>query len=194
MNFSDVSDRVLAFERIFDAPREIVFAMWTHPKHLIRWQGPRGHGLSVCEVDFRVGGSWRFCIDSGPEETWIWGTYHLIEEPSKLVYSYSMNWHRYETLITLHFDDLGDGRTRLRFRQEGFGSAPDRADHGWGWTTSLDRLAEQLLSMQTAGLLNDLLWREPRSGGVAEDFAEAARRAAAEREQDPKAAIPPSLR
>jgi uncharacterized protein YndB with AHSA1/START domain len=194
MNFIDISDRVLAFERIFAAPREIVFAMWTHPKHLIRWQGPRGHALTTCEVDFRVGGSWRFCIGKGSDESWVWGTYRAIEEPSKLVYSYSMNWHRYETLVTVYFDDLGDGRTKIRFRQEEFGNAGDCDDHRWGWAAALDKLAEQLLLMQTAGLFSDLLWREPRSSGVAEDFAEAARRAAEERARDPQAAIPPRFR
>lgn len=48
--------------------------------------------------------------------------------------------------------------------------------------------------MQTAGLFNDLLWKEPRSNGVAEDSAEAARRAAAERGRDPVAAIPRRFR
>lgn len=194
MNAIDGSDRVLAFERIFNAPRDVVFAMWTNPKHLIKWQGPRGHSLTTCEVDLRVGGSWRFCIAKGADESWVWGTYHAIEAPSKLVYSYSMNWHRYETLITLHFDDLGDGRTKLRFRQEGFGTAGDCGDHRWGWMAALDKLGEQLVLAQTAGLFNDLLWREPRSNGTAEDFAEAARRAADELARDPVETIPPQFR
>lgn len=194
MNVMSTSDRVLAFERIFNAPRRIVYAMWTHPRHLIRWYGPRGHSITTCEVDFRVGGGWRFCMDQGTQETWVWGTYHAIEEPSKLVFSSSMDWHRYETLVTIHFDDLGDGRTKMRFRQEEFGNAPDCDDHRWGWTSALDKLTEQLVLMHTAGLFNDLLWKEPRSNGVAEDFAEAARRATEERERDPQAAIPPRFR
>lgn len=194
MNVMSKSDRVLAFERVFDAPREIVFAMWTHPKHLIRWYGPRGHSLTTCEVDFRVGGGWRFCMDQGTQETWVWGTYHVIEAPSKLVFSSSMDWHRYETLVTVHFDDLDDGRTKMRFRQEEFGNFEDCEDHRWGWTSALDKLSEQLLFMHTAGLFNDLLWTEPRSNGVAEDFAEAARRADEERSNNPEDAVPPRFR
>jgi len=194
MNVMSKSDRVLAFERVFDAPREIVYAMWTHPKHLIRWYGPRGHSLTTCEVDFRVGGGWRVCMFQGADETWVWGTYHAIEEPSKLVFSSSMHWHRYETLVTIHFDDMGDGRTNMRFRQEEFGNFEDCEDHRWGWTSALDKLSEQLAFMHTAGLFNDLLWKEPRSSGVAEDFAEAARRAKEERERDPVSAVPPRFR
>jgi len=193
MNMMNTSDRVLAFERTFDAPREIVFAMWTNPKHMIRWYGPRGHSLTSCELDVRVGGGWRACMFNGDLETWVWGTYHAIEEPSKLVFSSSMHWHKYETLVTIHFDDLGDGRTRMRFRQEEFWNAADCVDHRWGWDSALGKLAEQLLLMQTAGLLNDLLWKEPRRDGVAEDFAEAARRAKDERETTPDKVIPPSV-
>lgn len=197
MNIMSGSDRVLAFERIFEAPREIVFMMWTHPRHLVRWYGPRGHCLTTCEMDVRVGGGWRVCISKGgneDENTWVWGTYHQIEEPSKLVFSSSMHWHRYETLVTIHFDDLGDGRTNMRFRQEEFGNFNDCADHRWGWTGALDKLSEQLALMYTAGLLNGLPWKEPRRDGVAEDFAEAARRAAEERRRDPEDTVPPSLR
>ena len=49
--------------------------------------------------------------------------------------------------------------------------------------------------MQTAGLLNDLMWKEQRRDGVAEDFAEAARRAEAERQTMPAdQTVPPSAR
>jgi hypothetical protein len=70
----------------------------------------------------------------------------------------------------------------------------DCNDHRWGWAGALDKLAEQLALMHTAGLFNDLLWKEPRSSGVAADFAEAARRAKEERERNPVDAIPPSMR
>lgn len=195
MNVMNTSDRVLAFERIFNAPREIVYAMWTHPRHLIRWYGPRGHSLTTCEMDVREGGKWRVCISKGekPEEnSWVWGTYHEIVAPSRLVFSNSMDWHRYETLVSIDFDDLGDDRTRMRFRQELFENAPDCDDHRWGWTGALDTLSEQLTVMFTAGLLNDHLWKEPRRDGVAEDFAEAAQRAAEERRIHPEDTVPPS--
>lgn len=196
MNVMSKSDRVLVLERIFDAPREIVFAMWTNPRHLIRWYGPRGHSLTTCEMDVRVGGKWRCCISKGEkpdENSWVWGTYHEIEAPSRLVFSNSMDWHRYETLVSIDLDDLGDGRTRMRLHQAEFASAPDCDDHRWGWTGALDKLSEQLAVMFTAGLPNDPLWKDPRRDGVAEDFAEAARRAEDERRTNPDGAVPPSI-
>jgi uncharacterized protein YndB with AHSA1/START domain len=196
MNVMSKSDRILAFERIFDAPREVVFAMWTQPRHLVRWYGPRGHSLTTCEMDARVGGKWRCCISKGEkpdENTWVWGTYHEITAPSRLVFSNSMDWHRYETLVTLDFDDLGDGRTLMRFRQEEFSSAPDCDDHRWGWTGALDKLSERLAAMYTAGLFGDVMAKGGRRDPVAEDFEEAARRAAEDRRARPEATVPPSV-
>ena len=43
--------------RVFDAPRDLVFRMWTDPAHLMRWWGPRGYTNPVCELDARIGGS-----------------------------------------------------------------------------------------------------------------------------------------
>jgi uncharacterized protein YndB with AHSA1/START domain len=196
MNIAPASGRVLVLERIFDAPPPVVFAMWTHPQHLIRWYGPRGHSLSVCEVDFRIGGKWRVCISRGEgrdENSWVWGTYHIIDEPRRLVFSNSMDWHRYETLVTLDFEDLGDNRTRLRLRQEEFTSVPDCDDHRWGWTGALDKLSEQLAVMVSAGLIDAAMPRAQRRSGVAEDYAEAARRAAEDRARVPEETVPPSV-
>jgi uncharacterized protein YndB with AHSA1/START domain len=191
MNVHSMSDRVLAFERKFNAPRDVVFSMWTHPRHLIRWYGPRGHSLTVCEQDFREGGSWRFCMDRGGEEIWVWGTYHQIIVPEKLVFSSSMHFHRYETLVTIHFDDLGDGTTLMRFRQGEFGNLEDCADHNWGWTSALDCLVEYMLRLHGAGTLHSDLYDPHRRSGVAEDFAEAAARAKDEREKG-DTFLPPS--
>ena len=56
------NDRVLVLERIFDAPRELVFKMFKEPEHLKRWWGPRGWEIPVCTVDFRPGGVWHYCM------------------------------------------------------------------------------------------------------------------------------------
>jgi uncharacterized protein YndB with AHSA1/START domain len=183
MNIHSMSDKVLAFERKFNAPRDVVFSLWTQPRHLIRWYGPRGHSLTTCEQDFREGGSWRFCMDRGDEEVWIWGTYHEIVAPEKLVFSSSMHFHRYETLITIHFDDLGDGTTLMRFRQGEFRSLQDCADHRWGWASALDCLMDYMLRLRETGGLHIGLFGSNCRDGVAEDFAEAAARARAERER-----------
>jgi len=181
MNIHSISDRVLTFERRFEAPRDVVFALWTHPRHLIRWYGPRGHSLSQCELDFQEGGTWRFCMNRGDEDVWVWGSYREIVAPEKLVFSHSMDWHRYETLVTLHFDDLGDGTTLMRFRQAEFRTLEDCADHHWGWHSALDVLADYIIGLKGLGLLHPELYNQDRRDGVAEDYAAAAASAAEER-------------
>jgi uncharacterized protein YndB with AHSA1/START domain len=60
--------REITIERTFDAPRERVFAAFSDRAALTRWWGPTGWTLSVCEVDFRPGGSWFYCMaGEGPD-------------------------------------------------------------------------------------------------------------------------------
>lgn len=107
-------------ERIFDAPRELVWQAWTKPEHLAQWWGPKGWTLPVCEVDFRQGGIWLYCMRS-PEGETSWGkaVYQEIVEPERLIYLDSfVDEHGNpidgapEMLITVTFEDLG-GKTRL---------------------------------------------------------------------------------
>src|SRR5579863_4133454 len=79
---------VIVMTREFDAPRELVFAMYTRPEHLKRWWGPRYITLSTCEIDLRPGGTWRYVFskDGGPATTFK-GVYSEIAPPQKLVYT-----------------------------------------------------------------------------------------------------------
>lgn len=52
------NDKVLVLERVFNAPRELVFQMFKDPEHLKNWWGPRGWEVPVCKMDFRPGGIW----------------------------------------------------------------------------------------------------------------------------------------
>ena len=49
---------VIKMERIFDAPRELVWAVFTDPKHVVNWYGGHGFSSPVCEMDVRPGGRW----------------------------------------------------------------------------------------------------------------------------------------
>jgi uncharacterized protein YndB with AHSA1/START domain len=87
---TESAERVLEIERIFDAPRSLVFKAWTEPEHLVHWYGPRGFTLPSCKLDLRPGGSWRSCMLS-PEgrEYWVKGVYREILEPERLVFTYA---------------------------------------------------------------------------------------------------------
>ena len=58
--------RELTIERVFNAPRELVFQAWTKPEHMVHWWGPRGFTLPTCEMEFRAGGSFRLVM-RGPD-------------------------------------------------------------------------------------------------------------------------------
>jgi len=93
---SDVEIRV---ERIFDAPREHVFSVWTDPELIPEWWGD---GTVVEEMDVRPGGTYRFRTAHGAVE----GEFLEVEPPARLVQTFQNH------LQTLEFDDLG-ARTRL---------------------------------------------------------------------------------
>src|SRR5262249_5664345 len=142
------AERELVITRIFDAPRHLVFKAWTEPERLMRWWGPRGFTMTVCKMEFRPGGAYRFCMRS-PEgaEHWSQGVFREIVEPERLVLSGA--WvdaevkPGHETLLTVGFADHG-GKTKLTLHQAVFESVTARDAHRGGWASSLDCLAEYL--------------------------------------------------
>jgi uncharacterized protein YndB with AHSA1/START domain len=58
--------RSIVGSRVFDAPRALVFSVWTDPKHLAQWWGPNGFTTTTHAYDFRPGGVWRFVMH-GPD-------------------------------------------------------------------------------------------------------------------------------
>ena len=53
----NTEDREIVLTRVFDAPRELVFKVWTNPKHVALWWGPHGFSNPFCELDLRPGGA-----------------------------------------------------------------------------------------------------------------------------------------
>lgn len=80
------SDREILITRTFDAPAARVFDAWTTPEHVRQWWGSEEAPLAVCEIDLRVGGSWRYVIQDadGTELGWH-GTYREIDRSDRLV-------------------------------------------------------------------------------------------------------------
>jgi uncharacterized protein YndB with AHSA1/START domain len=83
------SDVEIRMTRLFDAPRELVFEAMTRPEHVKQWWGGLGEGYSVpvCEIDFRVGGRWRFVNEHPNGEAEFYGEYREIKPPSRLVFT-----------------------------------------------------------------------------------------------------------
>src|SRR5262245_19065426 len=85
----NVSDREIVLSRVFDAPRALVFKVWTDPTHLAKWWGPRGFSTTTERMEVNPGGQWRFCMH-GPDgrdyQNLI--TYREVSPPSRLVYKH----------------------------------------------------------------------------------------------------------
>jgi uncharacterized protein YndB with AHSA1/START domain len=142
------ADRVLVITRVFDAPRNLVFRAWTERDHLAQWFGPRGFTMTMCQMDQRPGGTYRFGMRSTEgSDHWLKGVYREIVEPEKLAFTYAWtdsegNPTRPETLIVLTFDEEPGNKTRFTLHQSVFESVTACDMHRQGWTSSLDRLAE----------------------------------------------------
>ena len=123
--------------REFDAPRELVFAAWTDPKHLAQWWGPNGFTTTTSRFEFRPGGVWRFVMH-GPDgrdyENRI--VFDEIVPPERIVYRHDGDEDVEPVRFsqTVIFEDLGD-RTRMTWRGV-FPSAAERdrviKDYGAG--------------------------------------------------------------
>ena len=104
----------IVMERVFDAPRGLVFEAWTNPEHLARWWGPRDLTLAVCEIDFRPGGAWRFVLRGRDGSDYgFGGEYREILPPERLSYTFRFDGAPdAEAVETLTFVEK-DGKTTL---------------------------------------------------------------------------------
>jgi len=153
-------------DRIFDAPRELVFQAFAQSEHLKHWWGPRGWELPVSNMDFRPGGSWHYCMkcvdknhgDFYGMESWGKTVYKEIVEGEKIVYvDYFSDAEGTESTelppseTTLTFEER-DGKTLVVSRTR-YGSAEALktvVDMGMeqGITETWDRLSEHLESLR----------------------------------------------
>ena len=144
----------LTVTRIIDAPRELVFRLWTDPEHAARWWGPQGFTTISCEMDVRPGGAYRACMRS-PEGTRHCrrGIYREITAPERLVFTFA--WEDaggnpgHETVVTVTFVEIG-GKTELTLHQAVFETVTARNEHQRGWTSTIERFAEYLASQSAS--------------------------------------------
>ena len=160
-NFTtDLEKGELSMKRLFDAPRELVFKAWSSCDHISKWWGPRTYPTTFCEMDFRPGGTWRYCM-TGPEgdQAWGKGVYSEIVEPERIAYrDYFTDAKGVESselpssAITVEFRQQ-NGQTELhsRTRYDSKEAMQQVIDMGVeeGFAETLDRL-EEYLATQTA--------------------------------------------
>jgi len=109
------TDRENTIVREFAVPVAALFTAFTTPEHTMKWFGPVGWPLTLCEMDFRVGGKWRFAMtgDSGVQSTPFGGTYLEIVPNRRIKFDNSFEEAGSKTMImTWEYEDLGS-RSRL---------------------------------------------------------------------------------
>lgn len=150
----------LLITRIFSTPRELVWKAWTEPERVMRWWGPKYFTSPICKMDFRVGGSYHFCMQSPEgEDFWSTGVYLEIIPLEKIVCTDSFADENgnvvpatyydmeedfpLELELTITFEDH-NGNTKMILRHIGIPEGITQELTKQGWNESFDKLAEIL--------------------------------------------------
>jgi uncharacterized protein YndB with AHSA1/START domain len=145
-----VAEREVVITREFAAPARLLFEAYRNPEYLKRWFGPRGWPLTLCDMDFRVGGRFRFAMTGpdGVQEPAFGGAYLEIVPDRKIVYV--IDTFAEPMTVTLSYDEV-DGKTTLTYHTL-FGSVAMKNEHmGFGFAagvnSGLDQLADLVAEM-----------------------------------------------
>ncbi|BDA80304.1 activator of HSP90 ATPase [Leptospira kobayashii] len=110
MHSNNTEDRTVSTTRLFDAPRELVFQMWTDPNHVGNWWGPKGFTNTIESMEVKPGGVWKFVMH-GPDG---------VDYPNTIVYK---EVRKPELLIYRHGTDMEDRpddfHVTVTFEEEG---------------------------------------------------------------------------
>lgn len=155
----------VVIERIFDAPPEVIWQMWTEPDHFKAWYGPDGVTIPVAILDVENGGrrivSMAMATPAGPMQMWFTGEHREVVKNQRLVYTESIadengnvlspqaicmpEDHPTATEVTVELVDLG-GRTKVVLTHAGIAAdSPGAA----GWAMAFDKLAEYVEAPNT---------------------------------------------
>jgi uncharacterized protein YndB with AHSA1/START domain len=147
----------LEMTRRFKVQRERVFDAWSSMEAIGHWFGPAECSVLGGEIDFRVGGRYRFELQTetlGAIE--VGGEYREIERPDTIAFSWKWSGHETlspcEMLVVVEFAERGENETEMRLIQTGFDDRESAEHHGEGWGGSFKKLAPWL---KTAPALSD---------------------------------------
>jgi uncharacterized protein YndB with AHSA1/START domain len=150
------TDREIAMARVFDAPRRLAFDAYTKPELLRRWLGVfGGWSMVVCDVDLRVGGSYRY-VWRGPDgrEMGMGGVYREVVPPERIVSTESFDepWYEGEAVGTAVFVEQGGKTTvttTVRYASKEVRDGVLKSPMKDGVAASYDKLAELFGSLGT---------------------------------------------
>jgi uncharacterized protein YndB with AHSA1/START domain len=155
MTDDNAAPPAVVIERLFDAPVELIWQMWTSPEHFKAWYGPGGAAVPVAKMDVRVGGTRFVCMEmpspQGAMRMWFTGEYKEVIDNRRLVYTESISdehgnvspapgGHPVTTEVRVELQDLG-GRTKMVLTHIGI---PEGSPGATGWAMALDKLATRI--------------------------------------------------
>ena len=153
------ADREIVVTRVVDAPRALVWKVWTEPAHVEAWWGPAGFTSTDCEIDLRVGGAFRLTM-RGPDGA-VYpcaGIFREIVPPERIVYEGEADEHHPcgaglppRAHVTVTFEEDG-GKTTVtvhsRFATAAASRAASEVGYSAGWSESVERLAAYVGRME----------------------------------------------
>jgi uncharacterized protein YndB with AHSA1/START domain len=182
-DLADHPDNVLRFDRRFDGPPPLVFALWTRPELVSVWfAASHGFRAEVLEMDPRPGGRWRLVTRKPGVTDRPGGVYHEVIPDRRLVYSYGFEGTAFRSTVSVDLAPEGTA-TRMRFCQTGFPDVAARDEHAAGWPVVWKLFGEVLLKAHGVGSWLPPLPPAPLDG-VARDLEAA--RARHEHEEAPQ--------
>ncbi len=151
----DAVDRTVQVTRRFEAPRALVFKMFTDESHLARWFGPEGHNVASCKVEPRIGG--RFYAElKGPDGTLhkVMGVFKEVQQDRRVAFTWTWLGHDgmprspdLDTLVTIDLADKGK-ETELTLTHTGFENDDQASKHNSGWRSCFICLDQYLAEVQ----------------------------------------------
>ena len=104
------------FEREFDAPVDALFRAHKEPDLIKQWMGPSDYESDIEVYDFRTGGRWRYVQRNKDGEEYAFnGVFHVVRENEFAVQTFEFEgFPDLVSIESLTFEDLGDGRSRVR--------------------------------------------------------------------------------
>ena len=106
----------IEYDREFDAPVEAVFKAHKEPDLVKQWLGPAGYDTDIDTYDFRTGGRFRFVQRGNDGEEYAFnGVYHVVRDNEFAIQTFEFEgFPDVVSIESLTFEDLGDGRSRVR--------------------------------------------------------------------------------
>jgi uncharacterized protein YndB with AHSA1/START domain len=168
---TETTSEPFVISRILDAPRDLVWTMFTDPQHMKQWWGPKGFTVIAARMDLRPGGIYHYGMKA-PDGTPMWGKFIFREivRPERMVFLNSFsdeaggitrhpmapNWPL-QMLSTFTFEDVPGGKTKFTVSWRAYNATDEEvaifnsshASMQQGWSGTMEQLQAYLAKLRS---------------------------------------------